>query len=183
MSEKNTFRTPSGLNLLKDWNTGAGYEAHEETAKQAAGALLRSGCLEFIHGDKPRTAAEFFDGMPYTSTSDFAAVWACCNWEIKNKYKPATLDGIAIDENGRAVAVWTLYDENGDEIGTDYTATTYENEAREFCEAIKQLANNPAALENLQFYLSKHFAIWLEKWANTPAEMAGELKAFSKIEF
>lgn len=120
---QNTFKTPNGLNLLKDWNNGAGYEANERTARRAAGALFRSGCLEFVHGEKPRTAAEFFDGMPYTSSSDFAAVWAGCNWEIINKYNlRATLDGFAIDENGRAVTVWTLYNEQGEEINTEYIA-------------------------------------------------------------
>lgn len=118
---KNLFLTPNGLNLLKDWESGNGYEANTAKARRAAGALFRSGSLVFIHGEKPRTASEFFEGMPYTSSSDFAAVWAGCNWQISRRGCAAlNLDGIAIDDTGRAVYVWTRYDKNGEEVATEY---------------------------------------------------------------
>lgn len=118
------FETPNGLQLLRDW-AGAwwnenGYLKNEARARKAARLLFLSGLLVFMHGDKPRTSAEFFDGMPYTSTSDFAAVWAGCNWEIcRRDDKSLHLEGIALTDDD-AVGVWTRYGENGDEIATEY---------------------------------------------------------------
>lgn len=57
-----------------------------------------------------------------------------------------------------------------------------EKTARIFCESIAKLAQNPQNLENLETYLSYHFAEWLEKYANTPDGIAGELKAFAEME-
>lgn len=57
----------------------------------------------------------------------------------------------------------------------------YEEEAKRFCEAIKRLASNEASLGNLECYLSFHFKEWLERFANTPADMACELQEFAKI--
>lgn len=34
----------------------------------------------------------------------------------------AYLDGVAIDDGGRAVYIWTIYNADGDEIGEEYTA-------------------------------------------------------------
>lgn len=117
---KEIYKTPNGINLLKDWQSGAGYEANTAKARRAARVLFRSDSLVYIHGEKPRTASEFFGGMPYTSTSDFAAIWAGCNWEIfKREDAALNLDGIAIDDRGRAVAVWTRY-ANGEEVATEY---------------------------------------------------------------
>ena len=62
-------------------------------------------------------------------------------------------------------------------INRPYTA-----DAQTFCEAIKALASNETALDNLDLYLSIHFAAWLEKYANTPENIAGELKHFSEME-
>ena len=57
----------------------------------------------------------------------------------------------------------------------------YADEAERFCAAIKALAANPDALENLNCYLSIHFSAWIEKYANCPENIAGELEQFSKI--
>lgn len=114
------YNTQNNIKLLTSWRYGEEYEKNEQEAKRGACALFRSGVLDFIHGDKPKTGAEFFDGMPYTSSGDFAAVWARANWGIKNKKTGASLDGIAIDEHGRAVSVWTIYDDEKNEIGNDY---------------------------------------------------------------
>lgn len=58
----------------------------------------------------------------------------------------------------------------------------YETEARAVTEAIKALAGNPVNLDNLESYLSIHFADWINKYASTPADMASELKAFSTMD-
>ena len=60
--------------------------------------------------------------------------------------------------------------------------TTNAENAHIFCESIVKLAQNPQNLENLETYLSYHFSEWLEKYANTPDGIAGELKAFSEME-
>lgn len=50
-----------------------------------------------------------------------------------------------------------------------------------FCDAVKVLASDPAALENLKCYLTNHFDIWLKKYASTPADLSGELWQFANI--
>lgn len=118
--KKEYFRTANGLQLLRDWASGCEYQKNTERARSAAARLFKSGVLVFEHGDKPRTVAEFFGGMPYTSSSDFAAVWARCNWQISRRNNSALrLDGIALADCN-AVAVWTRYNEDGDEIATEY---------------------------------------------------------------
>ena len=57
----------------------------------------------------------------------------------------------------------------------------FEQEARQFCEAIKTIAEKPKNLENLELYLSIHFATWIEKFANTPEKIAVELQSFAKM--
>ena len=57
----------------------------------------------------------------------------------------------------------------------------YENEAKLFCEAIQTLAENDYALQNLYHYLSYHFEKWIKEYANSPIEIAAELKMFSEI--
>ena len=57
-----------------------------------------------------------------------------------------------------------------------------ENElcAKSFVNVIKELASNPKKLDNLENYLSKHFDIWIEKYANTPEGIIYELKGFAE---
>ena len=43
----------------------------------------------------------------------------------------------------------------------------YTIEAAQFCNAIRELANKPENLQNLESYLERHFDKWLEKYANT----------------
>lgn len=64
-------------------------------------------------------------------------------------------------------------------IGDQYS---FENEAADFCNAIKRLAENPDSLENLESYLSGHFQHWLEKFADKPENIAAELAAFAEME-
>lgn len=54
--------------------------------------------------------------------------------------------------------------------------------APDFVNAIKTIANKPENLDNLESYLSYHFAVWLEKYANTPEDMAAEMREFAEME-
>ena len=105
----NFCKTANGLELLTDWAGGCHdpkiYNKNQQRAREAAGALLHSGMLNFEHGNTPRNASEFVANMPYTSTSDFAAVWANCTYQIKNKETGFYLVGIALT-NAQAVGVW-----------------------------------------------------------------------------
>ena len=58
----------------------------------------------------------------------------------------------------------------------------YEEQAAQFCEAIRALANKPENLENLENYLSQHFSEWISKWANSPVSLAEEMKEFAEME-
>lgn len=57
----------------------------------------------------------------------------------------------------------------------------FEQEAKQFCEAIKAITEKPENLDNLECYLSYHFPVWLEKYANTPETITAELKAFAEM--
>ena len=58
----------------------------------------------------------------------------------------------------------------------------YTNEAAQFCDAIRELANKPENLQNLESYLEWHFETWMEKFANTPDGMAAEMSEFAQME-
>ena len=57
----------------------------------------------------------------------------------------------------------------------------FDKEAVSFRLSIIELAGKPDALDNLENYLSYHFAEWLEKYANTPENMAAELHRFATM--
>lgn len=59
---------------------------------------------------------------------------------------------------------------------------TNEEVARDFCEAIRTISTKPKNIKNLEYYLSSHFDKWLERFANTPANLAAELKEFANME-
>lgn len=52
----------------------------------------------------------------------------------------------------------------------------------DFINAIKTIASKPENLDNLESYLSYHFAEWLEKFANTPEGIAAEMREFAEME-
>ena len=59
----------------------------------------------------------------------------------------------------------------------------YEKQAAaDFVEAIKLIATKPDNLDNLESYLSRHFSEWINKWANTPEDLAAEMKMFAEME-
>lgn len=57
----------------------------------------------------------------------------------------------------------------------------YENEAKRFTEAIRALAKNEDALDNLELYLSNQFDVWMQKFASTPESITAELNSFAHI--
>ena len=60
--------------------------------------------------------------------------------------------------------------------------TKYTVEAAQFCNAIRELANKPENLQNLESYLEWHFDKWLEKYASTPDCMAAEMSNFAQMD-
>lgn len=102
------------LRTLDDTHAGQDYERNTATATRAARALL-----PFV---KITAGAGLLAGLAYTSTSAFAGVWNCNTSAHHRANSGAYFDGVALDEHGRAVYIWTLY-ENGDEIGETYTTT------------------------------------------------------------
>ena len=53
--------------------------------------------------------------------------------------------------------------------------------AHDFVESIKSLAENQDNLDNIECYLSNHFAVWVEKFAYNPMCLCDELKRFAHI--
>ena len=58
----------------------------------------------------------------------------------------------------------------------------YTIEAAQFCNAIRELANKPENLQNLESYLEYHFDKWMEKYASTPDGIAAEMSNFAQME-
>ena len=54
--------------------------------------------------------------------------------------------------------------------------------AKIFVEAIKTMASKPDNLQNFEWYLERHFDVWMEKWANSPEGLAYEVENFAKME-
>lgn len=115
------YKTQNGINLLTTWGNGDEYEKNARTAYRAARILNNE--LEILHGKRERDA-EYTFGLPYTSSSAFAAVWNT-NTEAR-KHGTGTkngdglfFQGIAIDDKGRAVAYY-LELKDGEEVGDQY---------------------------------------------------------------
>ena len=58
----------------------------------------------------------------------------------------------------------------------------HEQTAKLFCNALRAIAGKPENLDNLESYLSYHFAEWLNKYANTPENITAELKSFADMD-
>ena len=54
--------------------------------------------------------------------------------------------------------------------------------AHELIEAIKTMAAKPENLDNFESYLSHHFDVWMENYANTPENLVSEVKQFAEME-
>lgn len=57
----------------------------------------------------------------------------------------------------------------------------YEEQAKAFCDAIRDLAKSEDAINNMERYLSYHFAEWLKKFAYDPDSLSAEVKLFAHI--
>ena len=113
MSEK-TYFTKNGIQLLKDWNN---YTSQLSIATRAAASLLPS--LEIIHGDGNRRNVGDLFGLPYTSLSNFAAVWNT-NTQARLIGSRLYFNGIALTPNNTPVAIFTEISEQGEELGEVY---------------------------------------------------------------
>ena len=63
----------------------------------------------------------------------------------------------------------------------DTEETNKKELAEMFVNAIKEIASKPDNLDNLECYLSHHFDVWMEKFANTPENITSELKHFAEM--
>lgn len=58
----------------------------------------------------------------------------------------------------------------------------YEQEATDLAAAIRKLATDPKALDDMESYLSYHFANWLQMWCQRPKDMVHEFQRFAKAD-
>ena len=58
----------------------------------------------------------------------------------------------------------------------------FEQLAHEFAEAIRMFAEKPDNIDNFERYLSYHFDVWMEKYANCPENLTDEFKYFAEME-
>lgn len=58
----------------------------------------------------------------------------------------------------------------------------FEQLAHEFAEAIRMFAEKPDSIDNFESYLSYHFDVWMEKYANYPEGLVSEMKQFAEME-
>lgn len=68
------------------------------------------------------------------------------------------------------------------EIIEDKSRTGYEELAKILCDGLRKFAENPAAIDNFECYLSHHFGKWFENFADCPEHLAFEISQFSQIE-
>ena len=107
------------MKLMRDWytETNSGYE----TERDVVGTLQSwydKGNLRVTHGDG-KNVSEIF-GLPYTSTSDFAAKWNVNATAHYRNNPQMGFDGVAITDKGIMVAVFTVFDLEGNEVGVAY---------------------------------------------------------------
>lgn len=60
--------------------------------------------------------------------------------------------------------------------------TNQEINAKILVNAIKTLTQKPENLDNFENYLSAHFDVWFNKYANTPEGLIFELEQFAEME-
>ena len=114
-----TYKTQNGLELLTEWQN---YPEQLKKAKHAARQIV-----DHLIFEKNRAGFNIDDifGLPYTSTSNFAAIWNTntqayfMDDENKNKLY---FDGVALDINNNPVYVYTEFNENNEEIDTRFIA-------------------------------------------------------------
>jgi len=57
----------------------------------------------------------------------------------------------------------------------------YEEQAKAFCDAIRDFAKSEDAINNMECYLSNHFPEWLRKYAYDMETLSGELHCFAHM--
>lgn len=57
----------------------------------------------------------------------------------------------------------------------------YDKFAADFAAVIMELSSKPENLSNLESYLSRHFAIWMDRHASTPEDLVEELQMFVRL--
>lgn len=114
MAPKLTYKTANGLELLTDWEN---YETQKKTAIKGVKALLP--CLEIITGGDKHQNIEYLFGLPYTSSSDFAALWNT-NAVARFCGCPLFFKGVALSVDNLPVAIFIEVDGEGNEVETHY---------------------------------------------------------------
>lgn len=51
-----------------------------------------------------------------------------------------------------------------------------------FCAAVRKLAEKPENLDNMELYISRHFAEWMKKYANNPEGLTAEICGFANMD-
>ena len=72
--------------------------------------------------------------------------------------------------------------ENIDNEEEDTEGINREELAEKFINAIKEITSKPDNLQNFEWYLERHFDVWMEKWANSPEGLTSEVKHFAEME-
>lgn len=63
------------------------------------------------------------------------------------------------------------------------TKQEQERAAERFISALRELASKEENICNFESYLISHFSEWLERYANSPENIAAEMKIFAEMEF
>lgn len=112
--------------LLTTWEDGSpnAWEDANKLANAATAWAWRYMLFNF-NGARPASAADFFDELPYTSTSSFAAVWNVSRDVTRADNSALHLKGVALGfvndyTAPRAVFLWREYNADGDEVRDVY---------------------------------------------------------------
>lgn len=105
------------IELLTAWSD---FETCEHIASNAIIKAYNAHKFKFAT-NAPTSGADMFDAMPYTSTSDYAAVWWCNSTCYSNLCRAWQFVGVALAYTNdytepRAVLVWCEYNATGDEV-------------------------------------------------------------------
>lgn len=108
-----TTHSYHGFKFLKSWDD---FETLQDKALKAFAKWWRFN-LEITHGREIGTIETF--GFPYTSSSDFAAIWnsnceAIYKWDSHFQFRC-----LAISEDGFIIAHFCQYDDDKNELDED----------------------------------------------------------------
>ena len=62
-----------------------------------------------------------------------------------------------------------------------YIMAKYEEQAKSFCDAIRDFAKSEDAINNMESYLSYHFPEWLRKYAYDMESLSAEMANFAHM--